>query len=166
MNEVWVRFNSHDEYLEQEEKLFSVLGEAPGYNAVVVYIADKRECKKLHEHNFDETQIALLKNAFGEKNVRCQEEKIRSVHVEPRHLLDVLQIIPCNDTMYAIVEDSDGTERRCKVLLYALCSDYEVYPVFFDSFSGVCCMNDAISNVKRFEMEGGEIRKGVKNESL
>lgn len=46
---------------------------------------------------------------------------------------------------------------KYKVLLYALCSDGEVYPLFFDDWYGVCLSYDALVCVDKYELEGGEV---------
>lgn len=73
---VWIKFGSQEEYSENEERLFSLLEKAPGDSIVKVYDASAERCKKLSGCSFDETQISILKDAFGEENVRNQEKTI------------------------------------------------------------------------------------------
>ena len=51
VKEVWVKFDSLDDYSENEEKLFAILDKAPGDSIVKVYDASARECKTLSGHS-------------------------------------------------------------------------------------------------------------------
>ncbi|MDE7321313.1 MAG: hypothetical protein K2N73_01045 [Lachnospiraceae bacterium] len=157
VKEVWVRFNSTEDFFENEERLFSLLDEAPGDSIVRVYDASTKGCKKLSSRSFNETQISILADAFGKDNVKFQERKVKAERNKPYTRPIIRQIIPCNHDMYAVVRDSDGGECKYRVLLYALCSDGEVYPLFFDDWYGVCLSADALFCADRYELEGGEV---------
>ena len=157
VKEVWIKFDSREEYSENEERLFLLLDEAPGDSIVRVYDASTKGCKKLNSRSFDEAHISILVDAFGEDNVKFQERKVKAERNKPHARPIIRQIIPCNHDMYAVVKDSDGGEYKYKVLLYALCSDGEVYPLFFDDLYGVCLSYDALICADRYELEGGEI---------
>lgn len=109
----------------------------------------------IYRETIDEKQIELLKDTFGEENVRYQEKEIK--RSKPTKMPEIRQIIPCNHDMYAVVRDSDGGEHKYKVLLYTLCNDGEVYPLFYDDWYGVCLSADALFCVDRYELEGGEV---------
>ena len=157
VKEVWIKFDSREEYSENEERLFTLLNESPGDSLVMVYDASIKGYKKLSSHSFDEAQISILADAFGKDNVKFQERKVKAERNKPYTRPIIRQIIPCNHDMYAVVKDSDGSECKYKVLLYALCSDGEVYPLFFDDLYGVCLSYDALICADRYELEGGEV---------
>lgn len=157
VKEVWVKFDSQDDYLENEKKLFAILDKALGDSIVKVYDASTRECKTLNGHNFDEKQLSLLTDFVGENNAKYQEREIEVRQPKPLKIPKILQIIPCNHDMYAVAKDPDGGECRYKVLMYVLCNDGEVYPLFFDDWYGVCLLCDALFCADRYELEGGEV---------
>lgn len=157
VKEVWIKFDSQSEYSENEERLFALLDERPGDSVVKVYDASTRGCKELRSRSFDETQISILTDAFGKDNVKFQEKKVKTEWNKLNTKPIIRQIIPCNHDMYAVVKDSDGGECKYKVLLYALCSDGEVYPLFYDNWYGVCLLCDALVCADRYELEGGEV---------
>lgn len=157
VKEVWIKFDSQVEYFDNEERLFSLLDKAPGDSIVRVYDASTKGCKKLSSRSFDETQLSILTDAFGKDNVKLWERKVKAERNKPYTRPIIRQIIPCNHDMYAVVKDSDGSECKYKVLLYALCSDGEVYPLFFDDWYGVCLSSDAVFCADRYELEGGEV---------
>lgn len=152
--EIWVRFQDQQEYSENEEKLYELLGNAPGYCIVKAYLKDTNSYKRLPAC-FDKRKIASLVNAFGEENVRCVETSADSwdMHVLPR----IVQIMPCSQNIYAVFQNPGGGEAKSKIMVYALCSDSEVYPLWFDSQLGLCSLHDAIYEVDHYELEGGEV---------
>lgn len=157
VKEVWIKFGSQSEYSENEEKLFAILDEKLGDSIVKVYDASTKSCKELRSRSFDETHISILTDAFGKDNVKFQERKVKAERNRQCTKPIIRQIIPCNHDMYAVVKDSDGGEYKYKVLLYALCNDGEVYPLFYDDWYGVCLSADALFCADRYELEGGEI---------
>lgn len=157
VKEVWIKFGSQSEYSENEEKLFALLDEEPGDSIVKVYDASAKACKELRSHSFDEAQISILADAFGKDNVKFQKRKVRAERNNPYTRPIIRQIISCNHDMYAVVKDSEGGECKYKVLLYALCNDGEVYPLFYDDWYGVCLSADALFCADRYELEGGEV---------
>lgn len=157
VKEVWIKFDSQSEYSENEEKLFAILDERPGDSIVKVYDASTRGCKELRCRRFDEAQISILTDTFGKDNVKFQERRVKTEQSKAYKRPIIRQIIPCSHDMYAVVKDSDGGECKYKVLLYALCSDGEVYPLFYDNWYGVCLSDDAVFCADRYELEGGEV---------
>ncbi len=157
VKEVWIKFDSQSEYYENEKRLFALLDESPGDSIVKVYDASTKGCKELRSRRFDEVQIAILTDAFGKDNVKFQERRVKTEQSKAYKRPIIRQIIPCSHDMYAVVKDSDGGEYKYKVLLYALCSDGEVYPLFYDDWYGVCLSCDAVFCADRYELEGGEV---------
>lgn len=147
-----------ESYHENEVKMRDLLRKSPGKCTVLVYIKDTKDVRELNTCSFDETQINLLKDAFGDENVKYQEKEIQmKQQIHRREAPKIVQIIPCNHDMYAVVKDSARGESKYKVLVYGLCDDGEVYPLFFDNWYGVCFSWDALFCVDRYELEGDEI---------
>lgn len=155
VKEVWVKFSNTKAYSENEGKLFEILDKAPGNCIVAVYVEDSKGVKELPGRRFDEKQISLLADTFGEENVKYQEKELK--RSKPRTVPKIKQILPCNHDMYAVVTDSDGAKHKYKVLMYALCSDGEIYPLHFDNMIGVSQIDEAVFDVDSYELEGGEI---------
>lgn len=154
IKETWVRFENMDAFSERESELKEILRKIPGECKVIVYLNESSKKAIMHE-SIDESQVALLENAFGKENVKYQEKEFEAM--EPRRIVpDIVQIIPCNHDMYAVFEDDEG-EYKKKVLMYALCDDGNVFPLVFDDYLGVSSVEPAAFDAIRFEMEGGEI---------
>lgn len=155
IKKIWVQFKDMESYRENEARLYTLLREAPGECTVFVYIKDIKNIRELHTYSFDENQIELLNDAFGVENIRYQEKEIkwhRSTGVP-----EIKQILPCNDNMYALLTDGDGEKYKCKVLMYALCDDGAIYPLYFDSWLGISPLSEAAFDVELYEMEDGII---------
>lgn len=154
---IWVQFKDMESYRENEVKLCTLLRKTPGECTAYVYIKDVKKIRELYTYSFDEKQIELLNDAFGKDNVKFQERKVKTEQSKAYKRPIIRQIIPCSHDMYAVVKDSDGGECKYKVLLYALCSDGEVYPLFYDNWYGVCLLCDALVCADRYELEDGEV---------
>lgn len=85
----------------------------------------------------------------GTQNSKIQWNKPKTPKIK--------QIIPCNDIMYAVMTDGDGEERKCKVLMHALCDNGEVYPLYFDPEYGISPLDEAAFDVGLYEMENGVV---------
>lgn len=157
VKEVWVKFDSRNDYSENEERLFEILDKAPGDCVVKVYDASTRECKTLSGHRFDNKQLSLLTDFLGEDNAKYQEREIEVQQPKPLKVPKILQIIPCNHDMYAVYNCDNGEKYKSKVLMYALCDDGEIYPLCFDNWLGICSLVGAVYDVDGYELEGGEI---------
>lgn len=159
VKEVWVRFSDTETYYEKEGELLSILANASGDCVVKVYIENIRSCKELYNWPFDKEQFTLLTDAFGEENVRYQEKEIKKEIQwnRPKKVAKIKQILPCNDTMYALLTDGDGEQYKCKVLMYALCDDGEIYPLYFDRELAISPLSEAAFDVELYEMENGII---------
>lgn len=93
VKEIWIKFDSREEYSENEERLFALLDDAPGDSLVRVYDASTKGCKKLSNRSFDETQISILADAFGKDNVKFQEKKVKAERNKPYTRSIIRQII-------------------------------------------------------------------------
>ena len=159
VKEVWMRFSNTETYYEKEGELLSILANASGDCVVKVYIENIRSCKELHDWSFDREQLSLLTDAFGEENVRYQEREIKKEIKwnRPTEVPKIKQLLPCMHDMYAVMRDDDGYSYKCKVLMYALCNDGEIYPLYFDHELGISPLDEAVYDVCKYELEGGEI---------
>ena len=75
--EIWVQFKDMESYRENGVRLCTLLRETPGECAAFIYIKDIKNVRELDTYSFDEKQIELLNDAFGEENVRYQEREIK-----------------------------------------------------------------------------------------
>ncbi len=75
--EIWVQFKDMESYRENGVRLCTLLRETPGECAAFIYIKDIKNVRELNTYSFDEKQIELLNDAFGEENVRYQEREIK-----------------------------------------------------------------------------------------
>ena len=157
--EIWVQFKDMESYRENEVKLCTLLRETPGECTAFVYIKDIKNVRELHTYSFDEKQIELLNDTFGEENVRYQEREIKKEIKwnRPTEVPKIKQLLPCMHDMYAVMRDDDGYSYKCKVLMYALCNDGEIYPLYFDHELGISPLDEAVYDVCKYELEGGEI---------
>lgn len=155
VKEIWVRFNDTKEFFENEKKLYGLLDKAPGNCIVKSYIENIMAYKNLHDYSFDKERLSLLTDVFGEENVGYQEKEVK--WHKPKEVPKIRQLLPCNHDMYAVMTDSDGMEYKCKVLMYALCDDGEIYPLYFDSWLGISPLSEAVFEVELYEMEKGVI---------
>ena len=159
VKEVWVRFSDTETYFEKEGELLSILANASGDCVVKVYIENIRSCKELHDWSFDREQLSLLTDAFGEENVRYQERENKKEikWSRPTEVPKIKQLLPCMHDMYAVMRDDEGYSYKCKVLMYALCNDGTIYPLYFDHELGISSLDEAVYDVCKYELEGGEI---------
>ena len=157
--EIWVQFKNMESYRENEVKLCALLRETPGECTAFVYIKDIKNVRELHTYSFDEKQIELLNDAFGEENVRYQERETKKEikWSRPTEVPKIKQLLPCMHDMYAVMQDDEGNIYKCKVLMYALCDDGEIYPLYFDHELGISPLDEAVYDVCGYELEGGEV---------
>ena len=152
------RGSSFREHTEKEGELLSILANASGDCVVKVYIENIRSCKELHDWSFDREQLSLLTDAFGEENVRYQERENKKIKwSRPTEVPKIKQLLPCMHDMYAVMRDDEGYSYKCKVLMYALCNDGAIYPLYFDHELGISPLDEAVYDVCKYELEGGEI---------
>ena len=141
--ELWLKVSSVAEYMQNEAAILSVLRTADaGEDKVILYCEKERSIKTLKygvQANEElQTSFAALLGDQCVKVVEKQEEK----HVHTQYP-EIIQIIPCNDEMYAVFNEADaGEESRSKVLAFALCDDGCVYPLMFDGELGISLLSD------------------------
>lgn len=157
--EIWVQFKDMESYRENGVRLCTLLRETPGECAAFIYIKDIKNVRELNTYSFDEKQIELLNDAFGEENVRYQERENKKEikWSRPTEVPKIKQLLPCMHDMYAVMRDDEGYSYKCKVLMYALCNDGTIYPLYFDHELGISSLDEAVYDVCKYELEGGEI---------
>ncbi len=77
--ELWIQFASREEYLEKEEELIRMIGQAAGKDAVVAYLKKERAMKRLPASQrvaVDALDMGVLYEKFGQENVKILEKSI------------------------------------------------------------------------------------------
>ena len=159
VKEIWLRFESKEEYSENEEKLLALLDTAPGDCIVKIYVSSINGYKTESGHSFDEKQLSLLTDFLGESNAKYREVEVEIPKKLKRDVPKIVQLIPCTHDLYAVYGE-DGEKYKSRVLMFALCNDQQIYPLHFDVWMGVCLLDEAVFDVDRYELENGEIWEG------
>ena len=79
MREIWLQFQTIQNYEEKQEELFKLLAESDGEEEVVIYIADEKVVKRLPKSrtiSFDHETASKLYKFLGESNVKVVEKSI------------------------------------------------------------------------------------------
>lgn len=79
IRELWLQFPNKEEFLEKEQKLYSMLLESDGKDEIVIYIASPRAMKKLGKNltiRINSEIVNNLTNFLGENNVKVVEKSI------------------------------------------------------------------------------------------
>lgn len=79
IRELWLQFPTKEEFLEKEQKLYSMLQESDGKDEIVIYIASPRAMKKLGKNltiRINSEIVNNLTNFLGENNVKVVEKSI------------------------------------------------------------------------------------------
>lgn len=103
---IWVQFADSEAYSENEEKFLKLLDEAQGECEVRVYIQSEKKHKSIGGHSFDETRLSLLKDSYGEENVRLTTKPVQA-----RSRSDIIEY--CGDCIERI---ADALERIANAL--------------------------------------------------
>ena len=77
--EIWLQFQTIQNYEEKQEELFKLLAESDGEEEVVIYIADEKVVKRLPKSrtiSFDHETASKLYKFLGESNVKVVEKSI------------------------------------------------------------------------------------------
>ena len=159
VKEIWVRFESEEEYSENEEKLLAILDTAPGDCIVKIYVSSINGYKTARDYSFDEKQLSLLTDFLGEGNAKYREVEVEVPKKSERKVPKIVQLIPCTHDLYAVYGE-DGEKYKSRVLMFALCNDQQIYPLHFDVWMGVCLLDEAVFDVDGYELENGEIWEG------
>ncbi|MCR5784784.1 MAG: DNA polymerase III subunit alpha [Eubacterium sp.] len=79
IKQVWLQFANRDSYIEAEDDLFKYIKDIHGDSEVVAYLSEEKQIKRLgfrNTINASDENIILLKNRFGEGNVKLVEKTI------------------------------------------------------------------------------------------
>jgi DNA polymerase-3 subunit alpha len=79
--ELWLQFATMDDYREKENELRSLFSDSDGMDEVVIYVADKRQVKRLGAKNSVRAKGDLLDKLFillGKDNVKVVEKNIEN----------------------------------------------------------------------------------------
>lgn len=77
--EIWLQFQTIQNYEENQDELFKLLAESDGEEEVVIYIADEKVVKRLPKSrtiSFDHETASKLYKFLGESNVKVVEKSI------------------------------------------------------------------------------------------
>ena len=79
--ELWIQFESRQDYAQKDEELTQLLRESPGRNAVVVYLKDVKAMKRLpvsYNVQIEDGMLAKLDGKFGGQNVKVVERVLKN----------------------------------------------------------------------------------------
>ncbi len=79
--ELWIQFESRQDYAQKDEELTQLLRESPGRNAVVVYLKDVKAMKRLpvsYNVQIEDGMLAKLAGKFGGQNVKVVERVLKN----------------------------------------------------------------------------------------
>lgn len=168
--ELWLKVSSKEEYLQNEAAILSVLNIAnDGADKVVLYCAKEKSVKALkYGVQVSEELTEAFTTLLGDQCVKVVEKHSEDQRHVPVKYPNIIQIIPCNDEIYAVLNEEDmGEEYRSKVVAFALCDDGCVYPLMFDVEFGISLLSDN-EYVKKFLIKDNRITDSLEgiNESL
>ncbi len=79
--EIWIQFPNIMAYQEEEQRLFSILGEYDGQDMVSIYCTEEKMIKKLPKSRNTKADIELinsLKSIYSDQNVRVTDKSIEN----------------------------------------------------------------------------------------
>ena len=79
--ELWLQFDTMEDYHGKEEELFSILRGSDGQDGIVIYISGTKQMKRLppsRSIRVDREIVNILTNFLGEKNVKVVEKPIEN----------------------------------------------------------------------------------------
>ncbi|MBE5964546.1 MAG: DNA polymerase III subunit alpha [Lachnospira sp.] len=76
--EIWLKFNTKEEYLANEADIVNIMGTEEGNDTVIIYIQDGKQMKQQAPKNvaITEEKFARFEAAFGKDNVKALTKKI------------------------------------------------------------------------------------------
>ena len=78
--EIWIKFDSKDDYMQREQELYRMLEMESGTDRIVIYCAREKAVKKLENRyavHGDDRMLQILRSAFGEENVKLQQSVLK-----------------------------------------------------------------------------------------
>ena len=80
--ELWIQFESKDDYSQKEKGLLEDLRNSQGTDTVVIYLKDVKAMKKLsaaYHVNLQDEWLAQMSKKYGEGNVRVVERALKTL---------------------------------------------------------------------------------------
>ena len=80
--ELWIQFESKDDYSQKEKRLLEDLRNSQGTDTVVIYLKDVKAMKKLsaaYHVNLQDEWLAQMSKKYGEGNVRVVERALKTL---------------------------------------------------------------------------------------
>ncbi len=80
VKQVWLQFENMDEYTAREAEMSGIIKSIHGSSEVIIYLSAEKQIKKLGYRNMidaADSNIALLKEKFGEGNVKVVEKGLQ-----------------------------------------------------------------------------------------
>ena len=77
--EVWIQFCNKNNFVENEQNLYSLLGEFDGNDTVCIYLSQEKAVKKLPKSrniSINSDSLQKLYEKFGQENVKVTEKSI------------------------------------------------------------------------------------------
>ena len=78
--EIWIKFDSKEAYMQREQELYRILEPESGSDRITIFCAREKAVKKLENRyavQGDDRVIDMLRNAFGEENVKLQQSILK-----------------------------------------------------------------------------------------
>ena len=79
VSELWIQFESINEYREEEQRLYDVLKDSEGNDTVIIYCTKEKAIKKLPKNQsiqINQVLLNKLMNYYGEKHVKVVKKSI------------------------------------------------------------------------------------------
>ena len=80
--ELWIQFESKDDYSQKEKGLLGDLRNSQGTDTVVIYLKDVKAMKKLsaaYHVNLQDEWLAQMSKKYGEGNIRVVERALKTL---------------------------------------------------------------------------------------
>ena len=80
--ELWIQFESKDDYSQKEKRLLEDLRNSRGTDTVVIYLKDVKAMKKLsaaYHVNLQDEWLAQMSKKYGEGNIRVVERALKTL---------------------------------------------------------------------------------------
>ena len=78
--EIWIKFDNKEAYMQREQELYRMLEPESGNDRIVIFCAREKAVKRLGNRyavQGDDRVVGVLRNAFGEENVKLQQSVLK-----------------------------------------------------------------------------------------
>ncbi len=78
--EIWIKFDNKEAYMQREQELYRMLEPESGNDRIVIFCAREKVVKRLGNRcavQGDDRVVGVLRNAFGEENVKLQQSVLK-----------------------------------------------------------------------------------------